>query len=275
MNNQKLKARITSIRDTVKITRAMQMIATSKMQKALLKREESNRFLSEYRKLIEQMDASRLLAHMPKAKSEEEAVIVVAGEKGLCGDFNHRILAFADAYIKEHKVRHVFAVGYEASEHFKNANVSLVTDYAHLQEPHAFDAIILANDLLDMYQNGLFGKVSIIYTKTPSLSGQMPCVMQLWPLLQPKTPEEPVPFEPSTFDSVVNFYHQYLVAEIYSAMADSYLAIQYKRMTAMQESSDNGEEMLLALTKKYNHQRQESITNDLITAAASGMRGKI
>lgn len=275
MNNQKLKARITSIRDTVKITRAMQMIATSKMQKALVKREESHRFLLEYRKMMQIIDVDRLHAHMPPPKTTEEAVIVVAGEKGLCGDFNQRILTFADIYIKEHHIRHVFAVGYEASEHYKSQNVSLVTDYAHLQEPHAFDAIILANDLLDMYQNGLFGKVSIIYTKTPSLSGQKPCVMQLWPLVQPEPPINPVPFEPNTYDAAVDFYHQYLVAEIYSAMADSYLAIQYKRMTAMQESSDNGEEMLTLLTKKYNHQRQESITNDLITAAASGMRGKI
>ena len=216
-------------------------------------------------------------------KEGKTALFVVAGDKGLCGDFNHRILDFADAFIAEHDVSKVFALGQETREHYEKKGIPLSNFYIHMaQEPHAFDAISVANDMLEMFSSGEYKEVYIVYTRTPAPSAQEPTAKKLLPVLLPERAENGTGraamsdaiFEPRTREALDNFLSQYVMAEIYSALADSAMAIHFKRMTSMRQSTENGEELMGELTAKYNHQRQESITGELINASAAALRGE-
>ena len=208
-------------------------------------------------------------------KSGKTALFVVAGDKGLCGDFNHRILDFADKFAAEHEVSKIFALGQETREHYEKKGFPLSNFYIHMaSEPHAFDAISVANDIVNMFRSGEYKEVYIVYTRTPSPSTQEPTAKRLIPIPLPEHEISPVcpVLEPNTRAALDNFLSQYLMAEIYSALADSAMAIHFKRMTSMRQSTENGEELLAELTAQYNHERQESITNELIDASASAFR---
>lgn len=177
----------------------------------------------------------------------------------------------------------MFALGQETREHYEKKGIPLSNFYIHMaQEPHAFDAISVANDMLEMFSSGEYKEVYIVYTRTPAPSAQEPTAKKLLPVLLPEKAENgtgraavsDAVFEPRTREALDNFLSQYVMAEIYSALADSAMAIHFKRMTSMRQSTENGEELMGELTAKYNHQRQESITGELINASAAALRGE-
>lgn len=277
-NTHELKRHISGVEDTVKITRAMQMIATSKLYRAREKCENSYRYLKELRNILSAAAAHESVREHPflrEHKSGKTALFVVAGDKGLCGDFNHRILDFADKFAAEHEVSKIFALGQETREHYEKKGFPLSNFYIHMaSEPHAFDAISVANDIVNMFRSGEYKEVYIVYTRTPSPSTQEPTAKRLIPIPLPEHEISTVcpVLEPNTRAALDNFLSQYLMAEIYSALADSAMAIHFKRMTSMRQSTENCEELLAELTAQYNHERQESITNELIDASASAFR---
>ena len=277
-NTHELKRHISGVEDTIKITRAMQMIATSKLYRAREKCENSYRYLKELRNILSAAAAHESVREHPflrEHKSGKTALFVVAGDKGLCGDFNHRILDFADKFAAEHEVSKIFALGQETREHYEKKGFPLSNFYIHMaSEPHAFDAISVANDIVNMFRSGEYKEVYIVYTRTPSPSTQEPTAKRLIPIPLPEHEISTVcpVLEANTRAALDNFLSQYLMAEIYSALADSAMAIHFKRMTSMRQSTENGEELLAELTAQYNHERQESITNELIDASASAFR---
>lgn len=276
MNNNEMKYRIETVRSTVKITKAMQVIAASKLHRAQQKCECGYRYYREYREMLRMMGSgiSHICVNGPT--SDTVALIVVTGDKGLCGDFNHKILDFADDFIAHHKVNTIFAVGLVASEHFKRTGINMNNYYVYLQEPQAFDAIMVTNDLLEMFLDGRFGEVYAAYTRTPTLLRQEPFLRKILPIekFSDYEPADATPLEPMSEAVLTNFFKQYVTAELYSILADSYMALNLKRMIAMRESTKNGENMIDMLTAEYNHKRQESVTNELINAASSNMRGE-
>ena len=283
MNAHELKSHISSVKDTVKITRAMQMIATSKLYRAREKCENSYCYLKSLRSILAALsEDENLRAHpflLPR-ESGKTALFIAAADKGLCGDFNHRIFDFADAFIREHGADKIFALGQSAREHYAKKGIPLSNYYVHMaQEPHAFDAISVANDILDMFSSGEYKEVYILYTRTPSPSTQEPTAKKLLPVSLPALSERPEGcgnlLEPASGEALTNFLSQYVMAEIYSALADSAMALLYMRMTSMQQSTENGEALIAELTAKYNHRRQESITGELVNAGAAAFREEL
>lgn len=274
MNSRDLKRRISTVQDTVKITRAMQMIAASKLYKARQKSDSSYRYLKNLRQILSEAD-DKFISESPLFQGngcENKAIIVVAGDKGLCGDYNHRIFALADQVIEEKNVTKIYTIGQEAREYYLRKHLPINNFYVHMgNEPHAFDAIMVANDMLDHYSKGEYGEIYLIYTATPTYTKTVPTVKTLLPIERPEGEHKEIIFEPNTAETVRNFLCQYVMAEIYSALADSTLAINYKRMLSMQESTKNGEAIIGEVTQEYNHQRQESITSELVTASSSNL----
>ena len=158
---------------------------------------------------------------------------------------------------------------------YEKMGLPLSNFYIHMaQEPHAFDAISAANDVVEMFNSGEYREVYIAYTRTPTPTTQEPTAKKLLPIILPEASKNTAGavFEPRSKAALDNFLAQYVMAEIYSALADSAMAIHYKRMTSMRQSTENGEKLLSRLTAKYNHERQESITSELIDASAANFR---
>lgn len=272
MNTRDLKRRIGTVKDTVKITSAMHLIAASKLYKSRQKSECARRYFEQLQHILTEADDKKLI-DSPLVKGngcDKTALIVIAGDKGLCGDCNHRILSMAEEILQKKNVSKIYVIGQETREYFRRKHIAVNNFYAHMSnEPHAFDAIMVANDMVNFFMKGEYGEIYLLYTATPSYAKISPKMIRLLPISLPTPVGSDGLFEPHTAESVKNFLAQYVMAEIYSALADSNLAINYKRMLSMQESTKNGEAMIAGFTQEYNHQRQESITSELVTASAS------
>ncbi len=270
MNSQELKHRISAVSDTVKITKAMHMIAASKMHKLQKKSEDSYMYFCEMKRVLEALGGNISHLCIRGNGSSEVAVIAAGGEKGLCGDFNHRVFALVDEFVEKSGAKTVFAVGHEMHEHLIRRGITVNNAYTHLQEPHAFDVEEVVCDIMKMYSENKFGELYLIYTKTPSLTGQEPCIKKILPIeIEGADSQDGVSVEPAGDNTSEGIIEQYIMSQIYSALADNAVAINYKRMTAMKESTDNGRAIMDMLTMEYNHRRQESITSDLLDSNAS------
>ena len=203
---------------------------------------------------------------------DRAAFLVIAGDKGLCGDYNHMILDKTLTKMLERNVTKVFPVGYIARDFFKKKNYDMIKTYIHLGlDPVPEDASEVSQDILNRFLSKEFDKVYIAYTDVITASNHNQVVERLLPI--PITDTESK-VELLTGDSSVEaMLNQYILAKIYYALTSSSFAINYKRMIAMQQSTTNGEEIISELKLQYNHKRQESITTELVDASAS-LQGK-
>lgn len=274
MKGQELKHRITGIQETVKITKAMQMISASKMHK-------SQQMFDTSKKYLEKVTGATSLLMTPvyanhqffvERKGDKAAFIVIAGEKGLCGDYNHVVLAKAYKEIQLRNVTKVFPIGYMARDYFKKRFYDISNAYIHLiQDPMPEDVRAVTDDLIAKFTAKEFDKLYVVYTDVETLAKHNVIVKKLLPIAYEKQKEETMIL--SDNNSISNMLNQYVWSQLYYAIASALLAINYKRMVAMQQSTTNGEEIISELILEYNHKRQESITTELVDASAS-LQGK-
>ena len=186
MTDKEIKGRIKNINDTVKITRAMQMIATTKIYACQKRRDNAAAYMEDAKKT-----AGVAMRFMPathplfqSSDVQKHAYVVIAGDKGLCGDYNAQMLSFAEKQFVLGETRpKIYVIGYVVKEYFKGKNCSLIGTYVHSQlEPSVTDAVKLADDLLKGFEKGDFADVSIIYAEVKEHGETTPAVMKLLPM---------------------------------------------------------------------------------------------
>ena len=270
MKGLDLKHRMHGARETVKITRAMQLISASKMTKTEKRMESSREFFVSMQRIKNKIG----IVNHPFYKTgdgNKTVFIVVAGDKGLCGDYNHRILEKAEAEILSVETVKVYAIGQYCREYFNKRNIRVSNAYIHsLQEPYTGDAKALTEELIEMFLSGETDKAVIIYTHVPKemRSGQYVETKTLLPI----ECEETIETEKAILESekdITDILKQYIWAQIYHALCCAGYAVNFKRMTAMQQATTNGEKLVNELNTRYNHLRQESITTELIDASTA------
>lgn len=266
MKGQDLKHRIIGARETVQITRAMQLISTSKMSKSEKMMEKSREFLSETEGII---NRTEILNHpfYEMRENNRTIFIVVAANKGLCGDYNHRVLNLAEEEIKNSKTVKVYAVGQYCREYFNKKGIRITNAYVHMMhQPFVDDAALLAEEISNAFIDGVCDCVKIVFTECAknSHSSQVPVCWTILPMEKVNTNGEKNNLE---FQNDVNgILKQYIWAKIYYGVCSSFYTIDFKRMIAMQQATTNGEKLVAELEAKYNHLRQESITSELTDA---------
>lgn len=268
MKGQDLKHRIKGAQETVKITKAMQLVSASKMTKAEKKLARSGEFLSSMFEVVKKLGkvTSPLAANKEVKKT---GYIVIAGDKGLCGDYNHRILEFAEKEVLSSPGSTVYAVGQFAREYFNKLNVRVNNKFLHLMHGAISEEVRdMAYAIADDFISGEEDEVYLVFTliKGKSPSRQIPCKVKLFPLELPEQYTEDGFLEYKNDEDGI--LKQYIWAYIDFALCSAECAVNYKSMTAMMSATNNGEELVEGLNKQYNHVRQEKITNELIDAAS-------
>ena len=286
-----IRAHIKAVSDTEKITRAMHLISSAKMKRALALHDSNdlylNRICAGIRYIIDNsgFDEHNRYWRDPK-ECKTAAFVVIAGDKGLCGAFNTDVIRLANNVISEHSDENplIYPIGHMAAEHFmKRGNCCL--DYVHLiHEPDLRNARELGMELHQKYLDHEIDEIHIVYTNLIKLGLMEPTARHLLPL-------NPSDFSTYEYDWVKNemgfsFYPSeqavfnimvpsFLIGVIYSAMAESFVSEQFSRMTAMESSMKNADEMLSSLSMQLNHARQGQITQE-ITEIISGsmMQGR-
>lgn len=275
-NTREIKLRIKGINETKKITKAMKLISASKLKKAKLMHEAT----LPYFKMVQET-MNDILIHLPKMESvyfdkrEKKAdrkvgYIVIASDKGLNGGYNHNIIKLAESVMeKEHAV--VFPIGNVVVEHMEKNHYNVVKEFG--LEGDITDiqqAQNIADYMIKMFEEGRLDEVKIVFTEMLSAISLKPRVMNLLPLEKEEFMSEKkeskhitLTLEP-TPESVLNtLARKYVKGILYSGFIESYVSEHSARMNAMDNATNNAEEIVKKLTLTYNRARQAAITQEI------------
>lgn len=269
-NMKAIKRRIKSVASTMQITKAMELVASSKLRHA---REKAETGAPYFEKLYEMMTE---IAHTRKDFSSDftekreiknRLFIVIAGDRGLAGGYNGNLLksVLADCEGDENKP-HIIAIGRKAVEFFEKRDFPIVGRYPLLAESaKTADCGDIANIAINMYKNGEADEVKIFFTAFVSPLVQDPMSISILPIDSDDGEESPtlINYDPSpeaVFDRLVP---KFAMSLIYCALNESFASEQAARRNAMENATDNAEKMTDELTLKYNRARQEKITNEI------------
>ena len=262
---KELRARIAGVKDTVKITKAMYAISAAKMPRATAARRQSQAYSDLCHAALAALGRDTLGLWCEAAPDAPTAWVVMAADKGLCGDYNERVWRLADTLVPT-DARHIYTMGYMAREHYHALGMATHDAFVHMMtNPLLTDAQAIADALLADVMTGEIGQVKVIYTQAAHLGDQQVVCETLLPL---DVPEAEYPYMPHPED-VEELVRHWVWARLYAMLADASCALNYKRMTSMQQACNNGEEMIATLTTQYNHERQAGITNELNDATSA------
>ena len=283
-NMKDVKRRIKSVESTMQITKAMELVASSKMRKAKMRAEAAQPFFKVLYDTMNDISEDKAFKSVFMTKSEANAtlLIVIAGDRGLAGGFNSNVLKLAvqraDEIAVEGKAAKIMAVGRKSVEFFEKRNYDLVMSYPNIAEGiDTYTVSDIAEIIIDGFKDGDYSTVEIIYTTLVSALSQEPINVQVLPVenldngrddgIRALTVYDPSP--EAVFDGMIP---QYLSGLLYSAIVDSYAAEQAARRTAMESASDNAGEMIEQLSLLYNRARQAVITQELTEISSASLR---
>lgn len=278
------------VEDTRKITRAMYLISSAKMKKAMRMHDQNllsyQRIRSGIRFILDDLASAKVPTRNPyfRQHGKRAAFLVIAGDKGLCGSYNHDVLKRAQELIqaRQEDQRGLFTVGHMASEHFVRLGLNPDVHYLHIiQNPSLHNARQITSELCALFRNKVLDEVYIVYTLMDDAGVLHPTVQRMLPVLREdfddaqilhaKTGE--LTYTPSRFEVLDTMVPHYLVGMIYSALVQAYASEHRARMIAMDASMRNADEMLSKLKIKYGHARQAAITqelNEIVSGAPEG-----
>ncbi|MBQ8010253.1 MAG: ATP synthase F1 subunit gamma [Oscillospiraceae bacterium] len=275
-NLKDIKRRIHSVESTMQITKAMELVASSKFRHARERAEAAQPFFNATYKLMAEIAAEDpyFNSQYVHKRMENGAVllIVIAGDRGLAGGFNSNVLKMAQARIDEVKAQGgnpiVMPIGQKAVDYFARHEVKVLKAYDHVAE-HA--SIYLAMDMAELVlqnyeRHESLQSVEMVYTNYVSPLMQEAQKIGMIPLenLAGSHPRNcAVEYEPSAEEVFDRLVPQYLAGLIYGGIVESFASEQAARRTAMENATDNAEEMIDSLSLLYNRARQGAITQEL------------
>ncbi len=278
-----IKRRIKSVESTKQITKAMQLVSSSKLRKAKDKAEKIRPYFNGLYDTMCEIQSESKEFFSPYKKSGKKGnilLIVIAGDRGLAGGFNSSVLKLAQKRIDEINESggavEVLAIGKKSVEYFEKRGVDVFDRYIDIGEDIKIGtAARIAEKIIAPYLKGNFEKVELFYTDFASSLSQVVYTKAILPVSISKEDAEakklsalPI-YEPSmeaVFNSIVP---KYLTGIIFGAIVDSFAAEQAARRNAMENATDNADEILSDLSLKFNRARQASITQEL-TEIVSG-----
>lgn len=270
-----IRHRIRSISDTEQITRAMHLISTSKMKKAISKYESNHVHFERVQSALKDIFTHSHDLHHPYIGESEHgraAYVVIAADKGLCGGYNHNVLNYAYDLMQQSEERYILTVGQEARVFFNRKGYMIDVEFLHVsQNPTLYNARNITKDILELYDNGLMDEVYVVYTQFHSALRQEPKALKLLPLSMSNFEDirtetqytAEMNYHPSAKEVFDILVPQYIIGLVYGCLVQSYASEHCARMTAMENASGNAEDMIHDLTKQYNRARQAAITNEI------------
>ncbi len=291
-NMKAVKLRIKSVQNTMQITRAMQLVAASKLRKAKEKADLSKPYFEIMRQTLRDIAEGNTDFQSPytrQVKNDKWLYIVIAGDRGLAGGYNSNLFKFMEAETRGRDYM-VLPIGKKSVEYFRHRGVELFTEaYAEVGKMSVSSCFGIARMICDAYSAGKFGHVLLCYTQFVSMMSQTPAATSLLPLSDFKeeareereeagdtTPAAPVKdlilYEPDSetvFNAIVP---EYLAGLLYTSINVSVASELAARRMAMEAATDNAGEMIDKLSLYYNRARQASITQE-ITEIVAGAEG--
>ena len=273
VSTKEIKTRIRSMESTKQITRAMEMVASSKLRhaqaKALAARPYYELLLETVKEIVQGGNAqdSPYLMQRPVKRC---AYVVIAGDRGLAGGYNSNLLKMAYTHM-ENVEKVIFPVGKKAMDFFAARQVPILTGGGmEAASMSVGDCFSVAKHLCKAYCTGEIDGVYVVYTKFVSVLSQVPDILSLLPLIPETGPlsNTQMIYEPDCATVLETIIPEYLGGVLYGSLCESRAAEQAARRTAMNSATQNAEEMISELSLKYNQARQAAITQEITEIVA-------
>ena len=272
---KEIKSKIASVKNTQKITSAMEMVAASKMRKAQEGMAASRPYAENIRNVIGHIALGNLEYRHPYLEEREVkrvGYIVVSTDRGLCGGLNinlfKKVLASAAQWQAEEAEVEFAVVGSKATSFFNNLKANVTAQVSGLGDrPSLTDLIGSVKVMLNAYDNGEIDKLFIVYNKFVNTMTQKPTIDQLLPL--PKSDDEAIKhrwdyiYEPDAQAMLEQLLVRYVESQVYQGVVENIACEQAARMVAMKSATDNAGDLIDDLQLVYNKARQASITQEL------------
>jgi F-type H+-transporting ATPase subunit gamma len=281
---KQIRRRITSIQSTQQITRAMKMVAAARLRRAQENIVKARPYSLKLRHVIRDLAArtDRTLHPLLDIRPVEEVgIVVVTGDRGLCGSFNTNIIREAQKIMREETQAKQFliTVGRKATEFFTHRDAPIVASLSNFfNELNFGHAVQLGETIIDRYEQHGLDRVYLIYNEFKSAVQQRVICEQLLPI-EPDEFEKGESradfiYEPSVLQILNAILPRYVNVQLWRVLLESYAAEMGARMTAMENATENAGELIDTLTLHYNKARQAAITKELleVVSGAEGLK---
>lgn len=255
-----LRTRIKSVDSTLHLTKAMGLVASSKIRKANDAMNKAKQYSNAFDRAIAALSASsecRKSPYMATNNSGKVKIILIAGDRGLAGGYNANIFRF----VREYPNAEIIPIGKRACERFEKPIIS--------SETYSFDeAYALSESLCSEFVEGKLDKVGIISTEYISMMTQSPIITWLLPLEKSEEKNTGMIFEPDELTVLNSSVKEYVAGHIMCAIRESFASEVVARRMAMDSAGKNAKKMIDDLQLKYNRARQGAITQEITEIVA-------
>jgi F-type H+-transporting ATPase subunit gamma len=276
---RQLKRRITSVKNTAKITNALQLVAASKMRRAQDRAAQATPYAEKLRLVLAGLSTGQAGEEAPhpllvSRPTQNIAMLHITPDRGLCGGLNANLNRSAGTFVAmQHEPVSVVAVGKKGRDFFTRAHVHVLAEFTDLGDyPSQVETLGIARLIIDDYMAGLVDRVYIGYPELVSTAVQRPVIRQLLPIEPPQMDSaeqaeayrQDYIFEPSPEVVLERLLPRYIEMQIFEAILQNAASFQSAQMVAMKNATDNANEITRELTLTYNKARQEQITKELL-----------
>ena len=285
---KEIKTKIASVQSTQKITKAMEMVATSKMRKTQDRMAASRPYSETIRSVISHVSKASIGYKHPflvERDVKKVGVLVISTDRGMCGGLNVNLFKTALNQIKDWKSQNATTelglIGSKGISFFRSLGFNVRSQLSGLGDNPSLEELIgVANTMFDAYRDGEIDAIYIAYNKFINTMSQKPVVQQLVPLpeieddhLSERQQAWDYIYEPEPKVLLDSLLVRYLESQVYQAVVDNLASEQAARMVAMKAATDNAGNLINDLRLVYNKARQASITNELneIVAGAAAI----
>ncbi|MBW2122037.1 MAG: ATP synthase F1 subunit gamma [Deltaproteobacteria bacterium] len=271
-----IRRRITSIKNTQQITKAMKMVAAAKLRRAQENIIEARPYAIKLRDVLGSLSlrtdprAHPLLARREVRRVE---IIPISSDRGLCGAFNQNVFRITERFIRENREFYdgitLSTIGRKALEYFSRRNYTIRSKYVGIFGTLTYEtASAVAGEVIGAYTGETIDEIYLVYNEFRSAISQRPVMVKLLPIdpipVEPGYVVTSYMYEPSEAEILETLLPRYVEYQLYRALLESQASEHGARMTAMDSATNNAEEMLGRLTLHYNRVRQAAITKELM-----------
>jgi len=274
---KEIRSKIASIKNTQKITRAMEMVAASKMRKTQERMRASKPYATKIYNVVKHIARANSEYHHPFTKARDVkriGLIVVTSDRGLCGGLNANLLREAVAFMrplhKEGKELDLCVIGRKGQAWFKRVGGNVLASADHLGDtPGIKDLIGVVTVMISAFYEGKIDALHVVYNEFVNTMTQKPTVTQLLPL--PVADEDSKAmghywdyiYEPDAKELLDELLERYIELQVYQSVVENIACEQAAKMIAMKSATDNAGELIKEFQLAYNKARQAAITQEL------------
>lgn len=276
-----IKKRITSVKNTQKITRAMKLVSAAKLRRATERAQSSRPFESELKKIVSVLFQD-LSGHIELAEVrpvKRVAIVAISTDRGLCGSLNTNLNKLISKRILELGSQNVeiIALGKKVFDHYRRRGIKIHSHYTDLQRAGTSEFMAkIAKQIREEFLSGRFDLVEVYYSQFQSALVQKPTLFQLLPFVpEPGTTAGSFIHEPRAPELLSSLVPMLIDFQIYRVLLESIASEHGARMSAMESATKNAKEMIERLTLERNRARQAAITKELmeIIGGAEALHG--